>query len=54
MVPQRKKLSLKLGEAEAGEPSFLQPATESEHESPSARYHPSHDPELVTDDEIPW
>ncbi|WP_157078368.1 hypothetical protein [Sphingobium abikonense] len=54
MVSQRKKLSLKLGEDEAEEPSILQPAAESEHESSSARYHPSHDPELVTDDEIPW
>lgn len=54
MVPQRKKLSLKLGDEAAKEFSIHQSVTESERASPSARYHPSHDPELVTDDEIPW
>jgi len=54
MVSQRKKLSLKHGEEEARASSILQPSAESERDSPSMRYHPSHDPELVTDDEIPW
>jgi hypothetical protein len=54
MVSQRKKLSLKHETDDAEQSSVVQPATESERDSPLARYHPSHDPELVTDDEIPW
>lgn len=54
MVSQRKKLSLKLGDEADEDSSIDQPTTESERDSASAHYHPSHDPELVTDDEIPW
>lgn len=54
MVPQRKKLSLKHRANEAEESLALQPATGSERDSPSVGYHPSHDPQLVTDDDIPW
>ncbi|SEJ86829.1 hypothetical protein SAMN05518849_11636 [Sphingobium sp. AP50] len=54
MASQRRKLSLKPGEEAAAEPSVVQPANESERDSMPPRYHPAHDPELVTDDEIPW
>ncbi|WP_198162942.1 hypothetical protein [Sphingobium sp. TCM1] len=54
MATQRRKLSPKHGEEAVGEPSVVQPANESERDSMPPRYHAAHDPELVTDDEIPW
>ncbi|NML91075.1 hypothetical protein HHL26_18710 [Sphingobium sp. TB-6] len=38
----------------SGKKAPLAHADESERESTPPRYHPSHDPALVTDDEIPW
>ncbi|QNG48569.1 hypothetical protein [Sphingobium yanoikuyae] len=51
---ERKKLSLK------HEPRPVELATsgpdrlETEHHQDVPRYHPAHDPQFVSDDEIPW
>jgi len=53
-MQERRKLSLK------HEPRPVEPATsgpdrlETEHHQGVPRYHPAHDPQLVSDDEVPW
>lgn len=53
-MEQRKKLGARFGK-EAPEPQD-KPMIDAEPRGESAKphYHPSHDPALVTDDEIPW
>ena len=53
-MEQRKNLEARFGQ-ESPEPQDESLIDAEPHgESAKAHYHPSHDPALVTDDEIPW
>lgn len=53
-VAPRKKLSLRHDDKPKLVPETPPAQLDSPSESASPNYHPSHDPALVSDDEIPW
>ncbi|WIW90371.1 hypothetical protein K3M67_20290 (plasmid) [Sphingobium sp. V4] len=54
MGETRKKLKLRHDVDDRSTPETVPNAPPALSDSTAPRYHPSHDPQLVSDDEIPW